>query len=37
MLHTAKTIAVVGMSDKTSRASHHIGAYRPRMATACCL
>jgi predicted CoA-binding protein len=27
MLHTAKTIAVVGMSDKTSRASHHIGAY----------
>jgi hypothetical protein len=27
MLRTAKIIAVVGMSDKTSRASHHIGAY----------
>jgi predicted CoA-binding protein len=27
MLRTAKTIAVVGMSDKTSRASHHIGTY----------
>jgi len=27
MLRTAKTIAVVGMSDKTSRASHHIGRY----------
>jgi predicted CoA-binding protein len=27
MLRTARTIAVVGMSDKTSRASHHIGAY----------
>jgi predicted CoA-binding protein len=27
MLRTAKTIAVVGMSDKPSRASHHIGLY----------
>jgi hypothetical protein len=27
MLRTAKTIAVVGMSDKTWRASHHIGRY----------
>ena len=27
MLQTAKTIAVVGMSDKTWRASHNIGAY----------
>ena len=27
MLRTAKTIAVVGMSDKTTRASHHIGKY----------
>jgi hypothetical protein len=27
MLNTAKTIAVVGMSDKTWRASHHIGRY----------
>jgi uncharacterized protein len=27
MLRTAKTIAVVGMSDKTGRASHHIGRY----------
>ena len=27
VLRTARTIAVVGMSDKTSRASHHIGAY----------
>ena len=27
MLSTAKTIAVVGMSDKTGRASHHIGRY----------
>ena len=27
LLRTARTIAVVGMSDKTSRASHHIGAY----------
>ena len=27
MLRTAKTIAVVGMSDKTWRASHHIGKY----------
>jgi hypothetical protein len=27
MLRTAKTIAVVGMSDKTWRASHHIGGY----------
>jgi hypothetical protein len=27
MLRTAKTIAVVGMSDKASRASHHIGKY----------
>jgi predicted CoA-binding protein len=27
MLRTAKTIAVVGMSDKPSRASHHIGIY----------
>jgi predicted CoA-binding protein len=27
MLHTAKTIAVVGMSDKTWRASNNIGRY----------
>lgn len=27
MLHKSKTIAVVGMSDKPSRASHHIGKY----------
>lgn len=27
MLRTAKTIAVVGMSDKSSRASHNIGRY----------
>jgi hypothetical protein len=27
MLRTAKTIAVVGMSDKAWRASHHIGLY----------
>lgn len=27
MLRTARTIAVVGMSEKTSRASHHIGRY----------
>src|SRR3984885_14644384 len=27
MLSTAKTIAVVGMSDKTWRASHNIGRY----------
>ena len=27
MLRSAKTIAVVGMSDKTWRASHHIGSY----------
>jgi predicted CoA-binding protein len=27
MLHTARTIAVVGMSDKTWRASHNIGKY----------
>jgi predicted CoA-binding protein len=27
MLHTAKTIAVVGMSNKTWRASHNIGRY----------
>ena len=27
MLHTAQTIAVVGMSDKTWRASHNIGRY----------
>lgn len=27
MLRTAKNIAVVGMSDKTTRASHHIGKY----------
>jgi hypothetical protein len=27
MLRSARTIAVVGMSDKTSRASHHIGKY----------
>jgi hypothetical protein len=27
MLRTAKTIAVVGMSDKPSRASHHVGKY----------
>lgn len=27
MLRASKTIAVVGMSDKTTRASHHIGKY----------
>jgi predicted CoA-binding protein len=27
MLRTAKTIAVLGMSDKPHRASHHIGSY----------
>jgi uncharacterized protein len=27
MLRTARTIAVVGMSDKTWRASHNIGRY----------
>jgi uncharacterized protein len=27
MLHNAKNIAVVGMSDKATRASHHIGKY----------
>lgn len=27
MLRTSRTIAVVGMSDKPSRASHHIGKY----------
>ena len=27
MLHTARTIAVVGMSDKIWRASHNIGKY----------
>jgi predicted CoA-binding protein len=27
ILHTARTIAVVGMSDKSWRASHHIGSY----------
>src|ERR1700676_5082998 len=27
MLRESKTIAVVGMSDKSSRASHHIGKY----------
>ena len=27
MLRTARTIAVVGMSDKPSRASHNIGRY----------
>ena len=27
MLRTVRIIAVVGMSDKTSRASHHIGKY----------
>ncbi|HVZ83043.1 MAG TPA: CoA-binding protein [Terracidiphilus sp.] len=27
MLTNARTIAVVGMSDKTQRASHHIGKY----------
>ncbi len=27
MLRTAKTIAVIGMSDKPARASHHIGRY----------
>ena len=27
MLHTARTIAVVGLSDKTWRASHNIGRY----------
>src|ERR1700728_3623578 len=27
MLHKARTIAVVGMSDKTWRASHNIGKY----------
>jgi len=27
MLRESKTVAVVGMSDKTTRASHHIGKY----------
>src|ERR1700676_3358657 len=27
MLRESKTIAVVGMSDKSTRASHHIGKY----------
>jgi hypothetical protein len=27
MLHSAKNIAVLGMSDKPQRASHHIGQY----------
>lgn len=27
MLRSSKTIAVVGMSDRNSRASHHIGKY----------
>ncbi len=27
MLRTARNIAIVGMSDKTTRASHHIGKY----------
>lgn len=27
MLRQSRTIAVVGMTDKTSRASHHIGKY----------
>jgi hypothetical protein len=27
MLRESKTIAVIGMSDKTTRASHHIGKY----------
>ena len=27
MLQKSKTIAVVGMSDKSTRASHHIGKY----------
>ena len=27
MLRTSKTIAVVGMSDKSWRASHNIGRY----------
>lgn len=27
MLRNSKSIAVVGMSDKTTRASHHIGKY----------
>ena len=27
MLRNAKTIAVLGMSDKSTRASHHIGKY----------
>ena len=27
MLRESRTIAVVGMSDKDSRASHHIGKY----------
>jgi predicted CoA-binding protein len=30
MLRTARTIAVVGMSDKTWRASHNIGLYLAR-------
>ncbi|HUX46009.1 MAG TPA: CoA-binding protein [Terracidiphilus sp.] len=30
MLHTARTIAVVGMSDKPWRASHNIGKYLAR-------
>ena len=33
MLRTAKTIAVVGMSDKTWRASHNIGRYLAEKAT----
>ena len=36
MLRTAKTIAVVGMSDKTWRASHHIGKYLAGTAIVCC-
>jgi predicted CoA-binding protein len=27
MLRTARNVAVIGMSDKTTRASHHIGKY----------
>jgi len=34
MLRTAQTIAVVGMSDKSWRASHNIGATLRRTATA---
>lgn len=30
ILHRAKTIAVVGMSDKTWRASHNVGRYLAR-------